>query len=538
MEETKKPPASTDLTGETAEKPPQSHPSGIRLSPLHEEFHKLEQRLESGIRKYSPAEITIFGFTIAIALGSVILYIIENAHGEALSYVDALFTSASAICVTGLTTVDFSRFSFPGQFAVMVLIQIGGFGVITAFRLLWLGRGEDLSMGSAQTLGSVLDCDGRQQTVLQILASTAKITIAAELVGCTVLYVLVQDSIHDMSPFWFSVFHTISAFNNAGFGLYPDSLTQFQNDVWVNFTFAGMIILGGIGYPVLLGLERILLLGLHRALGFSEALMEMVAIRKPEKLSLVEPFYNFVDRLYLRSKRLNEELKGVATPLQMKVVIYGTILLIALGMVFVLAAEWSNPATLEKMPWDMKLLAAFFQSVTARTAGFNTIDTSLLETRTVLLLISLMFIGAAPQGAAGGIKIPTFATMLGYIRTSFRARTRVTIFNYVVSKISVGNAVKLYVMSSTFVLLSILVISAIEVRFTLTQLAFEVVSAFGTVGLSMGITSSLSVTSKILLIVVMFTGRVGLLTIGSAILKPADGETRVVVDDGMKLQIG
>lgn len=508
------------------------------MNPLQEEFHKLEQRLESGIRKYSPAEITIFGFIIAIAIGSVILYIIENLYGEALSYVDALFTSASAICVTGLTTVDFSRFSFPAQVTVMILIQVGGFGVITAFRLLWLGRGEDLSMGSAQTLGSVLDCDGRQQTVLQILASTAKITIAAELLGCTVLYFLVQDSIHDMSPFWFSVFHTISAFNNAGFGLYSDNLVQFQNDVFVNLAFAGMIILGGIGYPVLLGLERILLLGLHRVLGFSEALMEMVAIRKPEKLSLVEPFYNFVDRLYLRSKRLNEELQGVATPLQMKVVIYGTILLIVLGMVFVLVAEWSNPATLGKMPWDMKLLAAFFQSVTARTAGFNTIDIGLLETRTVLLLISLMFIGAAPQGAAGGIKIPTFATMLGYIRASFRARTRVTIFNYVVSKISVGNAVKLYVMSSTFVLLSILVISAIEVRFTLTQLAFEVVSAFGTVGLSMGITSSLSVTSKILLIVVMFTGRVGLLTIGSAILKPADGETRVVVDDGMKLQIG
>ncbi len=538
MDEPQKSPA-RDLTGTAEEEPPSPDSTDSpRLNPLQAEFLKLEQRLESGIRKYSPAEITIFGFTAAIALGSAILYIIENVYGGRLTYVDALFTSASAICVTGLTTVDFSEFSFPGQIATMILIQVGGFGVITAFRLLWLGRGEDLSMGSTQTLGTVLDCDGRQQTVLQILSSTAKITLAAETIGCSILYFTIRDRIPDVSAFWFSIFHTVSSFNNAGFGLYRDSLVQFQGDVVVNLTIAGMIILGGVGYPVLLGIERFVLIVLHRLLGFSEALMEMVAIRKPDKLSLVEPFYNFVDRLFLRSKKINQELQGVATPLQMKVVIYGTIVLIGVGTLFIMIAEWSNPATLGTLPWYGKLMASFFQSVTARTAGFNTIDIGLLETRTVLLLISLMFIGAAPQGTAGGIKIPTFATMLGYIRSSFRGRNRVAIFDYVVSKISVGNAVKLYVMSSTFVLLSILVISAIEVRFTLTQLAFEVVSAFGTVGLSMGITASLSTTSKILLVIVMFTGRVGLLTIGSAILKPKEGESRVVVDDGMKLQVG
>ncbi len=505
---------------------------------LQSELHKLEQRIETGIRKYSPAEITIFGFTAAIALGSVILYAIENIYGAGLSFVDALFTSASAICVTGLTTIDFSQLSFAAQVTTIVLIQVGGFGVITAFRLLWLGRGEDLSSGSAQTLGTVLDCDNRQQSVLQILASTAKITLAAEILGCLVLYTLVQEEVTNTSPLWFSIFHTISAFNNAGFGLASDSLMQFQSSTLIQATLCFMIILGGIGYPVLLGIERLVLLALHRLLGFSEALMEMVAIRRPDKLKWVEPFYNFVDRLFLRSKKIREELQGVATPLQLKVVVIGTVVLIVTGTVFILVAEWSNPATLGLMPWQDRVINAVFQSVSSRTAGFNTIDIGLMETRSLILLITFMFIGAGPQGTAGGIKIPTFVTMLGYLRSSFRGRARVSIYGYVVSKSSVGNAVKLYVMSSSFVLISILLISTIEVRFTLTQLAFEVVSAFGTVGLSMGITSSLSVTAKLLIVVVMFSGRVGLLTIGSAILKPVEGSVRSGTEDGMKLQIG
>jgi len=265
--------------------------------------------------------------------------------------------------------------------------------------------------------------------------------------------------------------------------------------------------------------------------------MEMVALRKPEKLRYVEPLYNFVDHIYLRAKGIREELAGVASPLQMKVVSYGTVVLILTGMIFTLVAEWSNTATLGNLEFGDKLLASFFQSVTTRTAGFNTVDIGSLQVRTLLLYMTLMFIGAAPQGTAGGIKIPTFVTMIGYLKASFRGQGRVSIMNFIVSKTSVGHAVKLYVMSSTFVLTALLLMTTIETKLTLLQMSFEVVSAFGTVGLSTGVTTILSSSSKILLVVVMFVGRVGLLTIGSAIIKPK-GDFASSVDDGMKLQIG
>lgn len=538
MDETKKS-DSSDAHPVKSEITPPDDVSAAPHSHFHAEVKRIESVFEKGLRKYSAAEITIFGFACAILLGSLILYLIENLSNNPLSYVDALFMSTSAICVTGLTSVDFSLFTFAGQIVVMLLVQIGGFGVVTAFRLLWIGRSNDLSPGSAHTLGSVMDVDGGNQTVFQVLASTAKITLAIETVGCLAMYLHLQDKIE--SPFWFSVFHTISAFNNAGFGLNADNLIQFRGDIFFNMIIVGLVIFGGIGYPVLLGIEQFFLMTLHKILGFSEALMEMVAIRKPERLGLVEPFYNFVDRLYVRAKQIKEELAGVASPLQMKIVIYGTLFLISAGMFFTLFFEWNDEKTLGPLTAIDKVLVSFFHSVTARTAGFNTIDIGALQIRTLLFFILLMFIGAAPQGTAGGIKIPTFVTMLGYIRSSFRGRSRVTVFNYIVSKTSVGNAVKLYVLSSTFVLGIILLMSIIEVKFSLLQMAFEVVSAFGTVGFSTGITILLTSSSKILLVITMFSGRVGLLTIGSAIIKPADEIAQApsaTPDDGMKLQIG
>ena len=511
------------------------------LTDSKSDFERVEARIEKKIRKYSAAEITIFGFLAVILVGSFAVYLTENIGGQSLSVVDAVFMSTSAVCVTGLASVDFSEWSFAGQVVIMVLIQIGGFGVVTAFRLLWVGRASDLSPGSAMTLESLLDVEGGRTTLLQILASTAKLTLAFEFLGFLVMYGHLKTHLpEDVSALWFSVFHTVSAFNNAGFGLYSDSLVQFQGDKVLNLIIAAQIIVGGIGYPVLLGLERLALLIIHRAFSFTEVVVEMVAIRKPERLPFIEPVYNLIDRARIRAKSINEELAGVASPLQMKIVIYGSLFLIAAGMAFTLLFEHNDPNSLGMMTMGDKLMAAFFQSVTTRTAGFNTVDIATLQTRTLLMFILLMFIGAGPQGTAGGIKIPTFVTMLGYIRSSFRGRNRVSIYRYVVSKVSVANAVKLYVMSSTFVCAATLLMAAVESQFSLMQMTFEVVSAFGTVGLSTGITTYLSAASKILLVLTMFTGRVGLLTIGSAIIKPLReaAPTGAWKDDGMKLQIG
>lgn len=508
---------------------------------FQEGYHKFENSVEKQLRKYSASEIVIFSFLFVIVAGSFILYLIENTAGNPLKAIDAVFTATSAVCVTGLTTVDFSRFSLAGQILVMVLIQVGGFGIIAAFRLLWLGRASNLPAGSTHTLGSVLDCDEptRRRSVFQILASTAKITLAIELIGFLILYAHLYDRIHDMSPLWFSLFHTISAFNNAGFGLYPDSLMQFRDDVTMNLIISALFIFGGIGYPVILGIERIGLVILHKAMMILEVLFESLVMRRPERIRYVEPFYNFVDRILHRSKKIEQELAGVATPLQMKVVIYGTLTLIMISTLFVLWSEWNNPSTADNS-FGEKLLVAFFHSVSSRTCGFNTVDISLWGNRTLMFFVMLMFIGAGPQGTAGGIKIPTFVTLLAYIRASFRGRPKVKIFGYTVSKISVGNAVKLYVMSSTFILFIILLLTITEERYSPIQLIFEAVSAFGTVGLSMGITTGLTTSSKMLIIITMFTGRVGLINIGSAILKPKTevSQSQITIDDGMKLQIG
>jgi trk system potassium uptake protein TrkH len=187
-----------------------------------------------------------------------------------------------------------------------------------------------------------------------------------------------------------------------------------------------------------------------------------------------------------------------------------------------------------------KLLASLFQSASARTAGFNTVDIGFWHNRTLMFFVMLMFIGAGPQGTAGGIKIPTFVTLLAYIRASFRGRPKVVIFNYTVSKISVGNAVKLYVLSSSFIFTTIILLTLIEDRSSIMQLIFETASAFGTVGLSTGITFGLASASKLILIITMFVGRVGLINIGSAIIKPTSeiSQSQLTIDDGMKLQIG
>ncbi len=292
----------------------QQHTPHPKHHKFQEEYHKFENRVESRLRKYSAAELVIFSFLTVIVLGTILLYLVENIYGHRLSLVDALFMATSAVCVTGLISVDFSKFALISQIITVILIQMGGFGIITAFRLLWLGRASNLSTGPTQTLGSVLDCDEptRRRSVFQILASTARITIAIELVGFLFMYWHLHDKIHDMSPVWYSLFHTISAFNNAGFSLYPDSLMRFHGDVTMNIIIVSLFILGGIGYPVILGIERIFLVGLHKAMMFAEVFIESFVMRRPEKLRYIEPFYNFVDRILLRSKKIDKELAGVA----------------------------------------------------------------------------------------------------------------------------------------------------------------------------------------------------------------------------------
>ena len=285
MEETPKTEPGGSQSGSES---PDEHPSPQATTTKHhtfqQEFQKFENSVETKLRGYSAAELVIFSFLGAIIAGAAVLYIFENVAGRQLQMIDALFISTSAVCVTGLTSIDFSQFSLSGQITTLILIQIGGFGIITAFRLLWLGRAANLSTGPTHTLGSVLDCDEptRRRTVFQILASTAKITFAIELIGFLLLYWRLHDRIPDMSAAWFSVFHTVSAFNNAGFGLYADNLMQFRNDIGVNVIIMALLIVGGIGYPVILGIERVGLVILHKGMMIAEVFIESFVMRRPE----------------------------------------------------------------------------------------------------------------------------------------------------------------------------------------------------------------------------------------------------------------
>ncbi|AMA09858.1 MULTISPECIES: TrkH family potassium uptake protein [Cyanophyceae] len=423
------------------------------------------------------ARTICLGFLGAILLGTLLLMLpFSTASGEWNSPLVALFTSTSAVCVTGLIVVDTgTAFSNFGQGVILLLIQLGGLGYMTlsTFLMLLLGRRFDLAQKFA--IKESFDQPYNQGT-RNLIRSIIATTLIGELTGIFLLFGRFSRDFDPGEGLWLAIFHSISAWNNAGFSLFADSLVGYQNSLLVNGAISGLIIFGGIGY---------------------EAIIEMY--------------------LWLRH-RLQRKSRRFTFSLNFEVVTSTTFWLLGLGTVAFLFVEWANPTTFAGMSWGDKAIAAWFQSVTTRTAGFNSIDIGKLSTAGLFITMGLMFIGASPSGTGGGIKTTTINILANCTKSVLYGQTRVTVFDREIAQSIVFKAIAVVFGSATVITIATAIISISNPEIELIAILFEVISAFATVGLSTGITASLSAVGQLTLIATMYCGRVGVLLLMSAIV--------------------
>jgi trk/ktr system potassium uptake protein len=429
------------------------------------------------------ARVFVVSFIVIILIGAVLLWILPGATapGCDLSFLDALFTATSATCVTGLVVHDtgahFSRF---GQGILLILIQVGGLGLMTFAAFFTMALGQGFGLKGRAMMRDLLNVEflGR---ISRVLIAIMGITFLAEAVGAMLLQGCWAGPMADDERAWSSIFHSVSAFCNAGFALHgPDSLSAYRANTFLNVVVMGEIILGGLGFVVILNL------------------LEFVpGLRRNSRSPLLEAEQG-------SSRRL-----GVQT----RIVLLSSLVLIVLGTVLFWLFEKDNPATLGGLPEAERVGAAAFHSVSARTAGFNTVDMSALKPPSALLTIMLMFVGASPGSTGGGIKTVTLVVVLMTVISFARGRRRPEIMGRSIPFILVSRAVVILSCYAMLTLLTILVLTVTEPDKAFLPLAFEAASAFGTVGLSMGVTPTLSVAGKIVICVAMLVGRIGPLTL-------------------------
>ena len=422
-----------------------------------------------------PERAIIAGFVLAICIGAFFLMLPIASRGNPLSLVDALFTATSATCVTGLTVVDTgSSLSLFGQIVVLILIQAGGLGIMTISTMFLIAMGKRPSIKDVVAVQDSLAFKA-DRSFHFILRNVALLTAIAEAIGVIALffYFLLKAHFPVAKALYFSIFHSISAFCNAGFSLFPESFIHFQKSFFLNIVICLLIITGGIGFIVL------------------------AEIKEKKSFSLLS--------------------------LHSKLVLTTTLILIVCGTILITAMEWKN--TMSYMSFPYKVLAGFFQSVTARTAGFNTLPIKEMANETLFLLILLMFIGASPGSCGGGIKTSTFATIILMGISRLKGYESPQIFRRSISKETTAKAISIVMISMLVISAGLMLLLITEAggvpypksRGIFLELMFETVSAFGTVGLSTGITPYLTCMGKIILICIMLIGRVGPLAIAMAI---------------------
>ncbi len=432
------------------------------------------KKIVTNINKLQPTQIMVLGFATIILIGALLLNLpIATQSGESIGLLDALFTATSAVCVTGLIVVDTATYwSMFGQVVIIGLIQIGGLGFMTATTLFALLIKKKINLRERLLIQESLN-QGDLSGLVKLTRYVIIMTFTVEGIGALLLSTVFIPQFGLSRGIWYSIFHAISAFCNAGFDLMGSvsgpfsSLTAYVNNFTLTMTISALIILGGIGFPVML---------------------DIIKMRKFSKFNL-----------------------------HSKIALITTAILISIGMVFMFVVEFNNPATLGSLDFGGKLLAAFFQSVTARTAGFNTIDLSLMHQASIFIMIILMFIGASPASTGGGIKTTTLATLILAVRSFVYDKSDIEVFGRRVENSTVRKSLGIFVLGITIVVLGTLIISLSEPHFSLVDVGFEVVSAIATVGLSIGGSPSLSIIGKIFIMIFMFMGRVGSLTILMAI---------------------
>lgn len=397
----------------------------------------------------------------------LMLPISKNGPGGA-NFLEALFTATSAVCVTGLAVVDTATFWTPfGQVAILLMIQLGGFGVMAFASLLGVLMARRLGLRSRIQAAAETKSTGFGD-LKAVLLGVLKITAGTELAIAVLLTLRFAIGLgNDLGyAMWLGVFHSVSAFNNAGFALFSDNLMGFVGDPWISLPIAAGIIVGGLGFPVLFELGR------H--------------YRRPLHWTM-----------------------------NTKLVLSGTAVLLAVGAAFICVLEWTNPKTLGMLSTADKLLAGFFQSVVTRTAGFNSLDFGQMDPATWLGVDVLMFIGGGPAGTAGGLKITTFAVLFFILLTEVRGGTAVNVFGKRLSRSVHRQAITIVLLAVALVIGSTMALMLMT-DIGLDRLLFETISAFATVGLSTGITASLPPAGQLLLVFLMFVGRLGPVTLASA----------------------
>ncbi|MGI5835845.1 MAG: TrkH family potassium uptake protein [Chloroflexota bacterium] len=429
-------------------------------------------RVERHVTPRAPARAPFLlaaGFLIIIAIGTVLLMLpIANSQGVITPPITALFTATSAVCVTGLVVVDTANYWSPlGHVIILLLIQVGGLGFMTSSTLLLLLLGHRVGLRERILLRETFG-ETPLGGLLRLTLQVALMTAVFETAGALILFLRFLFLFPPEQALWMGVFHSISAFNNAGFDLFGQfrSLTGFNGDPVVLLTIAFLVIIGGISFTVVLDLYQ--------------------------------------------ERRFRSLL------LDTKMVLAATAILLPVGAFGILAVEWNNPNTLGPMAIPYKFLNGFFQGVTPRSSGFSSIEVGEMTQQGLFLTIVLMYIGGAAGSPAGGIKVNTFAVLTAAIFSSMRGRLAATAFGRELPQDHVYRALTVALLALGLVVIVTFALAIVE-ESRFLQLLFEATSAVGIAGLSMGITPGLSVAGKLLIIVTMFVGRVGPLTVALAL---------------------
>ncbi|MCT4661686.1 MAG: TrkH family potassium uptake protein [Tissierellales bacterium] len=421
--------------------------------------------------KLEPAQVLVLGFAILIMIGATLLNLpIASMDGKSIGFIDALFTSASAVCVTGLSVVNTAaHWTLFGKFVLLVLIQIGGLGFMTMATLVALLLGRRITLKERLIMQEELN-----QFTMQGLVKLTKYVILStffvELMGAIGLaFTFVPHYNDPVKGIWYAVFHSISAFCNAGFDLTGSSMVEFVGDPIVNIVMSLLVIFGGLGYSV---------------------------------------YINVTDRILHKGARRKFSLHT-----KMVLVITGALLL--LGFVLIFIFEYNNTATFGSLNFGEKLFAAFFQSMAPRTAGFNSIDMAGITNASAFIIIVLMFIGGSPGSTAGGIKTTTVGALIYAMISVVRGKTDIEAFKKRLPS-------EIVLRSMTVVGIAMGIVSVVTMALSITESAsfldifFESVSAFATVGLSRGLTPNLTVVGRLIITLTMFVGRLGPLTMAFA----------------------
>jgi trk system potassium uptake protein TrkH len=442
-------------------------------------------------RHLNPERIIILSFASYILLGAILLWLPFSAAKGRLAFVDALFSSASAVCVTGLAVIDIGKdLSFPGQIITIFLFQVGGLGIITFSTVFFVLMGRGISFKGRDIVRSTFLHTPRGDFFV-ILKSVLWFALFFETAGVLLLWLRFSQDFSFGQAFYQAIYHSISAYNNCGYSLFSDSLARYQGDLIVNLTVMSLIVAGGIGFVVQ---------------------------------------YEVFGRIRGGQKRLS---------VHTKIALIATAVLIPAGAVIFYLVESRH--IIHEVPLQNQVLTSLFQSVTSRTAGLSTVDVGRLANETILVIMILMFIGASPGSAAGGVKSTSAALLFLFLWNRMKGNEGVNIFNRTIPKEIISRNIAIIFASafSISMITSILLLTQggnlplLDSRHFFLEYLFETVSAFGTVGLSMGVTPQLNEVQKMALILMMFAGRLGPLTLAFSLSRIPSKRSLTYAEEGI-----